>query len=91
MLSYDAYRKELTSIRHRGGVINAYASRLHYFTDWASDNEKKGILLDRTKELGGLPYRKKVYFMSDHRHLYLEFSDSAVYKNNGADRKTSFT
>ena len=41
---YDDFSESLRYIRYRGGVIDGYASRLHYFSDWASDNEKKGIL-----------------------------------------------
>ena len=47
---YDDFSESLIYIRYRGGVIDGYASRLHYFSDWASDNEKKGILREVTQE-----------------------------------------
>ena len=43
-LSRSEFRKNLKLIRYRQGKIDGYSSRLHYFTDWLSDNEKKKIL-----------------------------------------------
>ena len=40
------FRRTLQSIRYRGGKIDGYASRLHYFTDWIIDNQKKKTLKD---------------------------------------------
>ncbi len=60
---YDSYRSELQNIRYRNGEINGYASRLHYFSDWIYDNQKKGIVEDITKEIGGESYNKNVDFM----------------------------
>jgi hypothetical protein len=40
--------------RYRGGVCNGYLSRLHYLEDWAQDNERRGLVRDLTRELGGV-------------------------------------
>ena len=32
--TFDDYKAELEKIRYRDGVIDGYASRLHYFCDW---------------------------------------------------------
>ena len=32
--SWLAYQQALVGLRYRGGVINGYPSRLHYFTEW---------------------------------------------------------
>jgi len=66
----QSFKKELQEIRYRGGKINGYTSRLHYFSDWIFDNEKKGIVKDITKAIGGVPYKKKIDFMSTHPELY---------------------
>lgn len=42
--SFGAYKKYLQMIRYRGGRIDGYASRLHYFTQWIEDNTLKGIV-----------------------------------------------
>ena len=40
--------------RYRGGVCNGYLSRLHYLEDWAQDNERRGLVRDLTRQLGGV-------------------------------------
>jgi cell wall-associated NlpC family hydrolase len=40
--------------RYRGGVCNGYLSRLHYLEDWSQDNERRGLVKDLTRELGGV-------------------------------------
>ncbi len=41
---YDDYCRNLTRIRYRGGVLDGYASRNHYFTQWITSNEALGIV-----------------------------------------------
>jgi len=62
--------KNLKQLRYRRGNIDGYASRLHYFTDWLADNQKKNKLKDVSRDLGGRPHRKKINFMTAHRDLY---------------------
>jgi hypothetical protein len=64
------FRKNVKFIRYRQAKIDGYASRLHYFTDWLSDNEKKKVLKDVSRFLNGKPKRKKINFMTTHRELY---------------------
>ena len=41
--------------RYRGGkCTGAYLSRLHYLEDWAVDNERRGLVTDLTRSLGGV-------------------------------------
>jgi hypothetical protein len=75
-LTFDDYKKELQFVRYRGGVINGYASRLHYTSDYFFDNENKSVLKDVTKELGGVPYKKKINFMTTHTKSYLQLKSS---------------
>ena len=44
--SFDDYCKNLTKVRFREGKMTDYTSRLHYFTWWAEDNERLGIVED---------------------------------------------
>jgi len=40
--------------RYRGGVCTGeYLSRLHYLEDWLYDNNKRGLVEDLTRKLGG--------------------------------------
>ena len=75
-LTFDDYKKELQFIRYRGGKINGYASRLHYTSDYFFDNEKKSVLKNVTKELGGVPFKKKIDFMTTHTDPYLQLKKS---------------
>jgi hypothetical protein len=68
--SFDMFRRSLLKIRYRRGRLQGYASRLHYFSDWVDDNQKKGIVRDLTARLGGRPLRKTLHFMSSHPDLY---------------------
>ncbi|MEZ0542498.1 N-acetylmuramoyl-L-alanine amidase-like domain-containing protein [Fibrella arboris] len=74
------FRKYLTKVRYRNGQIDGYASRLHYLSDWLRDNERKGILQDVTREIGGIQVQKAVNYMTAAVHKYPRLADPAVYK-----------
>lgn len=76
-LSPSEFRKNVKCIRYRQAKIDGYASRLHYFTDWLRDNEKKALLKDISRPLGGKPVRKKINFMTTHRELYAGLKNQA--------------
>lgn len=78
--SYESYQQELQTIRYRRGTIAGYASRLHYFSDWIYDTERKGIIVDVTKKIGGIPYRKHIDFMTSHRSSYPSLADDSVFQ-----------
>ncbi|WP_228236784.1 N-acetylmuramoyl-L-alanine amidase-like domain-containing protein [Allomuricauda sp. M10] len=67
---FDTFARNLETIRYRNGEMNGYPSRLHYFTDWIRNNEKKGLVKDITAEIGGVALEKPIDFMGTHRNLY---------------------
>ncbi|WP_294456112.1 N-acetylmuramoyl-L-alanine amidase-like domain-containing protein [uncultured Bacteroides sp.] len=73
---YDDFSESLIYIRYRGGVIDGYASRLHYFSDWASDNEKKGILREVTQEGEHDVRLCSLNYMTTHSDLYRQLKDN---------------
>jgi hypothetical protein len=73
------FMKQLQYERYRNGKINGYPSRLHYFTDWIYDGQKKGIVKDITRSLGGIPYKKEIDFMSTHRDAYKQLKNSDYF------------
>lgn len=77
--SFDDYQNELTNIRYRNGKLAEYPSRLHYFSDWIFDMNKRGIGKDITKEIGGKPYDKKINFMSTHVDAYHQLKKNPKY------------
>jgi hypothetical protein len=70
MFHFDTYCHLLQQMRYRNGVVNGYASRLHYTTDWIADNMAKGILEDITGMIGGEPLKVQVSFMSSNPDSY---------------------
>ncbi len=78
--SLSEFRKNLKFIRYRQGQISGYASRLHYFSDWLQDNQKKKVLVDVTRLLGGKPVRKKINFMTTHRDLYAALKNQKTFE-----------
>lgn len=77
--NFDVYKKNLANIRYRNGEID-YAARLHYFSDWLFENQKRGILTDITKEIGGEIYPKAVFYMSFKKDtLYGNMADPITF------------
>lgn len=62
----DALRK----IRYRGGIENGYASRLHYFSEWITDNVRKGTVSEITGNLSNDSLEVNVCYMSTHPASY---------------------
>lgn len=73
-----AYRDELTRIRYRGGELEGYPSRLHYFSEWIADNEAAGLVDAISRELGGVADPSPIDFMSTHPDAYRQLADPAV-------------
>jgi len=73
-----AYRDELTRIRYRGGTLDGYPSRLHYFSEWIADNETAGLVTDLSRELGGVADGSAIDFMSTHPDAYRQLADPDV-------------
>jgi len=78
-MTFTNYLKELAFVRYRGGKLSGYPSRLHYFSDWIFDNIRKKVVFDVTKELGGIPIKFDVNFMSEHPSLYMHLKDNTAF------------
>ncbi len=74
---FETFQRRLTRIRYRDGAIDGYASRLHYFSEWIRDNESKRVLLDVTRELGGVRVNEPIDFMSSNAEAYPALADPA--------------
>lgn len=75
-LDINGFKNELMNIRYRDGVISDYTSRLHYFSDWIYENEKKNIVKDLTGDSGGILYSKEINFMTGHKDLYKQLKEN---------------
>lgn len=74
--TYQQFQKNLQLLRYREGKINGYFSRLHYFTDWLMDNEKKGTITLISQQWPGAVKMDSVFFMSHHLASYPKLAQS---------------
>ena len=79
------YAGLLAELRYRGGVIDGYPSRLHYFSEWVADNAGRGLVTDVSAQLGGRRDQEPIDFMSTHPDAYRQLADPA---NLSAIRQT---
>jgi pectinesterase len=74
------FTRFVQGLRYRnGGRRGNYASRLHYLSEWISDNEACGVMHELTKDLpGAVKLRRTINYMTQHRASYpaLAASDS---------------
>ncbi len=69
----------LQDIRYRGGELDEYPSRLHYFSEWISDNDAMGIVRDVSRELGGVADSEPIYFMTTHADAYRQLGEDPAF------------
>lgn len=73
---FSDYEKEIEFLRYRDGKMTDYTSRLHYFSDWLFDIEKRNIINQISKKIGGVEYNKEINFMSTHPNSYKELKSN---------------
>lgn len=81
--SWDRFSREVERMRYRGGKRRGYSSRLHYFSEWIRDGEKRGLVKNLGAELGGINDTRPLRFMTEHRSSYPALADDAVYAEIG--------
>lgn len=79
----ELYEGFLEDVRYRGGELEGYPSRLHYFTEWLSDNDARGLVRLRTREVGGVPTDERIDFMTENRDSYRQLADPEVWERIG--------
>ncbi|MDL2208861.1 DUF1460 domain-containing protein [Parabacteroides sp. OttesenSCG-928-O15] len=72
--NYETFCDHLQQLRYREGVITDYTDRLHYTSDWIFENERKGLLEDKTKAIGGEPLPLSLFYMSTYHKNYKQLS-----------------
>ena len=81
--SWERFGQEIERMRYRGGKREGYASRLHYFSEWIFDGEKRGLVRDIGAELGGVNDVRPLRFMTEHRSSYPALADDGVFSAIG--------
>ncbi len=66
------FMNALVEMRYRGGIINGYVSRLHYFTDWIEDNTRKGLVSEQQEPIPPFTAVQTIHvgYMSQHPQSY---------------------
>jgi hypothetical protein len=77
-LTGECFVAEVEAFRYRGGRLDGYTSRLHYFPDWMADNEERGRVAWATPDLGGIARKHEFNFMTAHPELYPPLSTPGI-------------
>lgn len=67
--------------RYRGGACTGeYLSRLHYLEDWLADNDRRGLVDDLTRQLGGrsVPHAAREMTVGWRNYRYLSHNRSLL-------------
>ena len=81
--TWERFGREVERMRYRGGTRGDYTSRNHYFSEWISDGERRGLVRDLGAELGGVEDRRPLRFMTEHRASYPALADDSVFRAIG--------
>ena len=90
---FEGFKKAMTDVRYRDGILNGYTSRLHYFSDWIQNNEQMGFVKECTSETA-CSQSKELWldFMTTHVDSYLPLKNNpefvmemAVYEKKWQD------
>jgi Protein of unknown function (DUF1460) len=76
---YSAFTQQVLNQRYRQGILDGYCSRLHYFSDWINDNQKRSNVENITTKLGGITLDKKLNFMSKNYRSYPQLKNQNNY------------
>lgn len=79
--SWRDFVYNLERMRYRGGVLNGYSSRLHYFSDWVVDNVHRGNIREVTTRMPVNDWEiKTIDFMTENKEKYPKLSDPEEYE-----------
>ena len=81
--AWDRFGREIERMRYRGGERRGYTSRLHYFSEWIADGERRGLVKDFGAALGGAEDARPLRFMTEHRSSYPALADESVFREIG--------
>lgn len=79
LATFEDLAATLRRTRYRDGVVDGYASRLHYTTEWIRQGERNGFFRDITAELGGVQDTRPIRFMSENPDSYAPLKGESNY------------
>lgn len=86
------FEQQVQALRYRGGMIDGFLSRLHYFTDWVDENTRRGVWREVVPEGDRHVWKADTLtlsFMSEHpqSYPYLKRHAWAVDSIKGIEQK----
>jgi hypothetical protein len=81
--TWERFGREIERMRYRDGVRKSYTSRLHYFSEWISDGQRRRLVRDMGPLLGGIDDTRPLRFMTGHRKSYPALENDVVYRQIG--------
>jgi hypothetical protein len=81
--TWEQFGREIERMRYRDGMRNTYSSRLHYFSEWISDGQRRGLVRDMGPLLGGIDDTRLLRFMTGHRKSYPALANDTVFRQIG--------
>lgn len=85
---WDDFAFALERMRYRGGNRRGYSSRLHYFSEWMTDNEDRGLVRILGQELGGETDDRNLRFMTANAGEYPALQFPEVLEEIGEMEQT---
>jgi hypothetical protein len=79
--SWKGFGREVERMRYRNGLRGDYTTRLHYFSEWVADGDKRCLLRDMGLALGGVEDHRPLRFMTEQRDSYAALADDRVFKS----------
>jgi len=76
--TWEQFAREMERMRYRGGVRAGYTSRLHYFSEWLEDGQRRGLVRDLGPDLNARPDNRPLRFMSEHPESYPALAERSV-------------
>ena len=76
---FNDFADNILRLRYRNGVVDGYASRIHYTSEWLLQAAGRGLLEEITEKIGGQPLDQSFSYMSTHPQSYKQL------KNNPAE------
>ena len=73
------YSGILQNIRYRDGKLDEYPARLHYFSEWISDKDTRGLVRNLSSDLGGVPDDEPIDFMTTHPDAYRQLGEDPAF------------
>ena len=85
--TYTNFCKKIQELRYRNGIVDGYASRIHYTSEWLIQAEKNGLLTETSKQIANTPLNQKFSYMTEKsdRYKHLKGNSSNIAKIKEAE------